>query len=476
MDVNSQLLKVFNSNIDNNLYLESLGFNNNVSVYRQFTHLYAKVFFSILDKLDLDYYVFAGTTIGYIRNKQNIPWVDDYDIIIFKNEIEKFESEVIPILIKYGFNCDQAKSPYSGGGYQILSRFGANKFHCDVFYTIINNGIIKNTTGLWGLYNYKNVPIDIVIPKQYLTIDNDLTLPFFNNIEQDINIEYGDVLNNCAIYINHKSSDIVNVHFDKMYNAFNNIKQTSIENTFKLFKEHNYTSNLTLDNYDTFFEAISYMELFDKIVYFLKYINFKDVKNLFILDEKYLLFCVDLKFFFKNIQITFYNVKKLDNKNIILLNYVDKVLCSNKQSIQYLSEFDSSLIHKPIIDLIRVITFGTYDLFHHGHVNILKHSSCYGELIVGVSTDELNEKKGKKSINNLEKRKWDVYGSGYPSVVFEEESLELKNEYVKKYNCNLLIMGDDWKDAFNFCDCACLYLPRTPNISTTMLKQQLNIC
>jgi glycerol-3-phosphate cytidylyltransferase len=142
-----------------------------------------------------------------------------------------------------------------------------------------------------------------------------------------------------------------------------------------------------------------------------------------------------------------------------------------KQNIEYIEQHNEIILHKPIIDYIRVITFGTYDLFHIGHTNILKRAKNYGELVVGVSTDELNSRKGKTSVNQLKQRKEDVEKSGYADYIFDEESLEFKNDYIKKYNCNLLIMGDDWKDAFNYCDCACLYLERTPGISTTMLKE-----
>ncbi len=99
----------------------------------------------------------------------------------------------------------------------------------------------------------------------------------------------------------------------------------------------------------------------------------------------------------------------------------------------------------------------------------------FGNLHVGVSTDFLNQTKGKLAIYDLEKRKEDVQNTGFADIIFDEESLEEKNNYVKKYNCNLLIMGDDWKDKFNFCDCACLYLPRTPNISTTLLKNEQSL-
>jgi glycerol-3-phosphate cytidylyltransferase len=208
-------------------------------------------------------------------------------------------------------------------------------------------------------------------------------------------------------------------------------------------------------------------------LYFLKYINEKKIANLYIIDQRFLLLCIDLRRYFKYINISFYMIDEIECQNVALLSYVDNIFCSKVEYIEYLNGV-GVVINKQNVDLIRVITFGTYDLFHIGHTNILKRAKTHGsQLVVGVSTDELNKKKGKTSINNLEKRKLDVKCSGYADIIFDEESLEQKNEYVKKYNCNLLIMGDDWKDGFNFCDCACIYLPRTPDISTTMLKEKL---
>lgn len=241
---------------------------------------------------------------------------------------------------------------------------------------------------------------------------------------------------------------------------------------------HEYVGNMTLYNYDDFFIKNSkykheYEIEFSMKLYFLKYINEQKVKNLYIIDQRFLLLCIDLRRYFKYINISFYMIDEIECQNVALLSYVDNIFCSKVEYIEYLNRV-GIIINKQNVDLIRVITFGTYDLFHIGHTNILKRAKTHGsQLVVGVSTDELNKKKGKTSINNLDKRKLDVFESGYADIIFDEESLEYKNEYVKKYNCNLLIMGDDWKDGFNFCDCACIYLPRTPDISTTMLKEKL---
>lgn len=122
----------------------------------------------------------------------------------------------------------------------------------------------------------------------------------------------------------------------------------------------------------------------------------------------------------------------------------------------------------------KIITFGTFDLFHIGHLNILKRAKEQGDyLIVGISSDELNEKKGKKSIIPLKDRIEIVKSIQYVDEVFIEDSLELKDEYIKNYGADVLVMGDDWKDKFNWVSCPVKYLERTPNISTTYLKNSI---
>ena len=114
----------------------------------------------------------------------------------------------------------------------------------------------------------------------------------------------------------------------------------------------------------------------------------------------------------------------------------------------------------------RVITFGTFDVFHIGHVNILKRAKEFGDLlIVGVSSDSLNfSKKQRYPIYSQEERIEIISSLKFVDHVFIEESL-----YIRKYEANLLVMGDDWKGRFDWVkdECEVIYLPRTPSISTT---------
>jgi choline-phosphate cytidylyltransferase/glycerol-3-phosphate cytidylyltransferase len=120
---------------------------------------------------------------------------------------------------------------------------------------------------------------------------------------------------------------------------------------------------------------------------------------------------------------------------------------------------------------MRVITFGTYDIFHVGHVNIIERARLHGDhLIVGVSSDKLNiSKKGRPPIYCEDDRQHIIRSMRCVDEVFLEESLELKADYIKYYNADILVMGDDWQGKFDHLKdiCQVIYLPRTPSVSTT---------
>jgi glycerol-3-phosphate cytidylyltransferase len=124
-----------------------------------------------------------------------------------------------------------------------------------------------------------------------------------------------------------------------------------------------------------------------------------------------------------------------------------------------------------------VLTFGTFDLFHVGHLKLLQRAKQYGDvLIVGVSSDALNMYKKKRlPIYNQHARMEIVRNLKMVDQVFVEESLKLKRDYIEQYKADVLIMGDDWKGKFDeFNDvCRVIYLDRTPSISTTGTIEQI---
>lgn len=126
----------------------------------------------------------------------------------------------------------------------------------------------------------------------------------------------------------------------------------------------------------------------------------------------------------------------------------------------------------------RVITYGTFDLLHYGHINLLKRAKALGDyLIVALSTDEFNEIKGKKSYFSYEKRKALLEAIRYVDLVIPEENWEQKISDCKEYHIDVFVIGDDWAGKFDFLKnqgVEVIYLSRTPEISTTKIKTELN--
>lgn len=125
----------------------------------------------------------------------------------------------------------------------------------------------------------------------------------------------------------------------------------------------------------------------------------------------------------------------------------------------------------------KIITYGTFDLLHEGHINILKRAKELGEyLIVAVSTDEFNKEKGKNSYYTYEQRKLILESIKYVDKVIPEYSWNQKIGDIIKYGIDIFVMGDDWKGEFDFLKeyCKVVYLSRTEGISTSKIKQDLN--
>lgn len=214
--------------------------------YEPFTdaakHIYAQIF-SILTHFEVEYYVFAGTLVGYIRNGQMPPWMDDIDIMIFEKDIEFFENKIAPFMLACGFNCRPVAKHHAGGGYHVLSLqksgtrtdtipFSATRsisipwVQVDIFYSKIDdNDIVRNLTG-WGLYHRKDVPLNWVIPPQTIRM-NELEFSAFANIEADVRQEYGDVRKELVVKTHgktflsaaHVEWDVVDQEFSRLVNA-----------------------------------------------------------------------------------------------------------------------------------------------------------------------------------------------------------------------------------------------------------------
>ena len=202
-------------------------------------HIYAQIF-GILDHFEIEYYVFAGTLVGYVRNGCMPAWMDDIDIMIFEKDIPVFEEKVAPHMLACGFNCRIVGKHHVGGGYHIIAlQQDANRnstipfsreiqvsvpwAQFDIFFSSVDEqNCIRNLKG-WGLYHRKDVPFDWVSPPQEVKM-NGMTFTTFANIEDDVRQEYGDVCNELVVKTHNKTFlsagymkwDI----FDQEFNSF----------------------------------------------------------------------------------------------------------------------------------------------------------------------------------------------------------------------------------------------------------------
>lgn len=125
----------------------------------------------------------------------------------------------------------------------------------------------------------------------------------------------------------------------------------------------------------------------------------------------------------------------------------------------------------------KVITYGTFDVLHYGHINLLRRAKNMGDfLIVGLSSDEFNRIKKKESYYTYEQRRSILEACRYVDMVIPENNWEQKISDIKKYDIDIFVMGDDWEGKFDFLKSYCdvIYLPRTPGVSSTQTKSYLD--
>ena len=126
----------------------------------------------------------------------------------------------------------------------------------------------------------------------------------------------------------------------------------------------------------------------------------------------------------------------------------------------------------------KVITYGTFDMLHYGHMNLLRRARALGDyLIVALSSDSFNAIKNKQSFFHYEHRRQMLEAIRYVDLIIPENDWEQKREDIIKHNVNIFVMGNDWEGKFDFLKdiCEVVYLERTPEISTTRIKNHLKI-
>lgn len=126
----------------------------------------------------------------------------------------------------------------------------------------------------------------------------------------------------------------------------------------------------------------------------------------------------------------------------------------------------------------KVITYGTYDLLHRGHIKLLQRAREMGDyLVVGLSSDEFNAVKHKKAFYSYEERKLVLEAVRYVDEVIPEDNWEQKERDIREHGIDVFVMGDDWNGRFDHLKSLCevVYLPRTDGVSTTQIKAQLRV-
>lgn len=190
----------------------------------------------------------------------------------------------------------------------------------------------------------------------------------------------------------------------------------------------------------------------------------------------------------------FYNQATQENSVVLegikTISYVNEIISKDLRKklpllealIQLLVHNDLQAFSKNFNSLFKrkfttVLTYGTYDLLHYGHLEILRRAKQLGDrLIVGLSTDEFNRGKGKECVLNYEKRKQLLEALPYVDMVIPENKWEQKVEDVQNHHVDIFVMGSDWEGKFDFLNeyCEVRYFPRTKGISTSVLKKVIN--
>jgi glycerol-3-phosphate cytidylyltransferase len=424
----------------------------------------AIVFFKLLETLNINYGLFAGNSIGYVRNKANMPWVDDYDIMVFGKDIDKSNDLNNNLLFrKNGFIAK--KSWFGLFIYNdIVCDANAPHFQCDIFFSkITNENIVVNCFGK-GLYNKKKMPKDVVLPFKKLNIDG-IDIFGLNDPVTEVQLCYGDISKG-VLYSHNAKVNIKTEHWSSIYNFFKNKIERGKRNVLNKL-------NIKMgDKKITIIKKKKYVDFVDALIDVASKAG--NVLNVF--DQEFIQkYIYDIKFYLPDITVKYYHTTT-DIIPPIFLNKCDYVYFKYSAMLKHYDSESIFYIKKPVMDTIKLITFGTFDLFHIGHKNIFDKCKNYAEtIVVGLSSDRFtHEKKNIYPTDNFETRKNNIMSySKFVVEVFSEEKMELKNEYIKKHNANLLLMGDDWAGHFDSMDCAVIYEKRTPDISSTMLRNNL---
>jgi glycerol-3-phosphate cytidylyltransferase len=359
----NQLIKLCSHNFDRafksksyfnkapNFYSNKYGIlNSNLCVYTEYMHTYAIKLFEILNSFNITYYVFAGSAIGLMRDGKNIPWVDDYDIIVKESDLGNV-IKALDTLKKNNYEIIFRTKNIIKNGFYILSKknsnfFNKNYFQCDIFVSFINkNGYLDNHSN-WGMYIKKKVPEKFLGEPKYMKFNN-LNLPFFEMFDKDITLEYNDIFNSTIIHVDHRVFSKYNLNYSIVYEIFNKKKETLIKDSCNFLDSENKT--IPKESLLLIKEAININEYVSNIRIIYQYIKKNNLEKFEITDDT-ISYIFDLKFYLdKTIFVYYMNEPK--EKFMHHLNYIDIVYTNNDS---FLGEY--FFVRKPIIQKIAAET------------------------------------------------------------------------------------------------------------------------
>ena len=452
----------------------------------------ATIFFRILDAFKIPYALFAGSSIGLLRNGKTLPFVDDYDIIIFNKHVPLL-SNATPVLKKHGFKIVQSVHPQTrqktNGGCSIYSyaiqRFyndneinndnennnGDNcaeeegetcvkksHFQCDIFFSYFDSGGFLRNNASWGLYHGKNIHMKEVLPFQRRAFDG-LSLPFFKNVASEVYKCYGDI-ERCIVESHNLNVRAIYRSWKTAHAEFERIKQCAKDNTMKaIFQNQNqdrhddgegegegegegvvagFAKN-ALNILDNAFSKNSLDVLRD--------IHENKTKTIYSFSMDFIIrHAACIKYYFPTVQIEYFSYSR-DGQVIMFLNYVDVLHVYSATIRDFYNDPRIIYLKKPPrIDIITVFTFGSFS--NDGSkkdFSILTECAKYSENIcVGLSRNPLesfesrmNEvKRCCKYVKRVCKYEDDDSGA----------STEFINRCVETSGANIIIIGEQHPD------------------------------
>lgn len=324
--------------------------NSDLCIYTEYVHTYAIKFFEILNSFHVTYYVFAGSAIGLMRDGKNIPWVDDYDIIVKESELGKI-SKALVTLKKNNFIIKYYKR-FPENGIKIWNKFDTNFgikncFVCDIFVSFINKYGFLDNYKKWGRYPQKNVPEKFLGEPKYMKF-NDLNLPFFDMFDKDITLEYGDIFNSTIIHLNHRELYRYNLNYSIVYEIFNKKIETLKKDSCNFLDSEN-NSPITKESILKIKETKSMNEYVSNIQKIYQYVKKNNLKTFEITDDT-ISYIFDLKYYLEKTKFV-YHMNEPNEKILHHLNYIDIVYTNNDS---FLNEY--FFVRKPIIQKIAAET------------------------------------------------------------------------------------------------------------------------